>query len=71
MVFQSSGSSGDPRLYCPRCGERIGIYEQLGLEQPDGTVCPSSYLNLNSDQLDAGIRLWHWHCVAPVPIPDS
>ncbi len=53
-----------PRPSCARCGEAIGVYERLGVEQSDGNVRVSSYLNLDSDELDAGLRLWHWHCLA-------
>jgi hypothetical protein len=61
---ETSGFSTDPPPFCARCGERIGIYERLGVEQAGGKVRSSSYLNLVSDERDGGLCLWHWQCLA-------
>jgi hypothetical protein len=52
----------NPAIRCAHCGERIGVYELLRVEQPDGTVGSSSYLNLTPIELHRSPRVWHWQC---------
>jgi hypothetical protein len=59
------------RVWCTRCGERIGIYEPLWSEFPDGTLHPSSYLNLSHEQRRGDSRLWHLGCLAPDAVPPA
>jgi hypothetical protein len=54
-----------PPLLCARCGERIGVYEPLWLERGDGSLCSSSYLNLDQHEWHERSRLWHHGCLAP------
>jgi hypothetical protein len=51
------------------CGDRIGVYEPLWLELPDGDVHRSSYLNLGDYPAHDEARLWHIDCLIPVGIP--
>ena len=57
--------SGDENSFitCAHCGERIGVYEPLHMERPDGGVFRTSYLNLTSEELRARPRLWHLWCL--------
>lgn len=57
---------GNSSITCAHCGQRIGVYEPLRVEQPDGNVGASSYLNLSPDELEIGPRLWHTWCFADV-----
>lgn len=52
-------------LVCARCGDRIGVYEPLWAELPDGALHPSSYLNLPTRELHHESRFWHLGCLAP------
>jgi hypothetical protein len=54
----------NPSITCAHCGERIGVYEPMRVERPDGTVDSSSYLNLTVAQLQRIPRLWHSWCFA-------
>lgn len=53
-------------ITCAHCGQRIGAYEPLRIEQPDGSVGESSYLNLAPWELETRPRLWHPWCFADV-----
>jgi hypothetical protein len=53
-----------PAITCTHCGERIGVYEPIRVEQADGSVGSSSYLNLTGAQLHGRPRLWHPWCFA-------
>jgi len=55
----------EPFLLCAGCGDRIGIYELLWCELPDGTLGSSSYLNLGCEQRRGRSRCWHLGCLAP------
>jgi hypothetical protein len=60
-------SNGENRpITCAHCDERIGVYEPLRVEHPDGRVGSSSYLNLTAAQLHERPRLWHSWCFADV-----
>ena len=59
----------EPFLLCAGCGERIGIYEPLWCELPDGTLGSSSYLNLSCEQRRGRSRFWHLGCLAPDAVP--
>jgi hypothetical protein len=54
--------SVDSRPVCARCGDHIGVYEPIWLEQPDGTRVRSGLLALEDAPL-AG-RLFHSGCLA-------
>ena len=56
--------SEQPSIKCDHCGERIGVYEPMRVEQPDGTVGSSSYLNMTGAELRVRPRLWHLCCFA-------
>ena len=51
------------------CGDRIGVYEPIWLERPDGSLHRSSYLNLGEHLGHEEVRLWHSDCLIPAPIP--
>lgn len=53
-------------LTCAHCGDRIGVYEHAWLEQADGILRASSFLNLGRE--GAGGRLFHLGCLAPETI---
>ena len=55
----------DPQVrHCAGCGERVGAYEPLWQEQPDGTFLLTSLLNLNEHQQDGRQpRLFHNGCL--------
>jgi hypothetical protein len=55
-------NSLDSRPLCARCGDRIGVYEPIWLEQPDGTRVRSGLLALGEAPLDG--RLFHSDCLA-------
>lgn len=56
-------STGEnPSITCAHCGDCIGVYEPLRVEQSDGTVGLSSYLNLIVPQDHERPRLWHLWC---------
>jgi hypothetical protein len=59
----------EPFLLCAACGDRIGMYEPLWCELPDGTLGLSSYLNLSCEQRRGRSRLWHLGCLAPDAVP--
>jgi hypothetical protein len=52
-------------LICPRCHDRIGIYEPLWLCDHDGTFRRSSYLNLAKHPQRDPTRYWHFYCLHP------
>jgi len=61
-----------PKLLCARCRDRIGVHEPLWLELADGTLCSSSYLNLDRHEWHERSRLWHHGCLAPGgPLPEA
>jgi hypothetical protein len=59
-------------LHCAMCGDRIGVYEPIWLELPDGSVHRSSYLNLGDNPGYDPSRLWHHDCLIreAAPQPD-
>ena len=55
-----------PNALCAHCGERIGVYERIWLEQADGAVRLSSVLAmLEGPAAPDGEPLWHFDCLAP------
>ena len=51
--------------YCAGCGERIGVYEPLRLEQPGGRLISTSLLKLDEDSEDGReLQLFHDECRA-------
>jgi hypothetical protein len=57
--------AADLPRHCAGCGERIGVYEPLWLEQPDGTFSRTSLLNVSEHQQDGRqLRLFHSGCLA-------
>ena len=59
----------EPFLLCAGCGDRIGMYEPLWCELPDGALGSSSYLNLSCEQRRGRSRFWHLGCLAPDAVP--
>jgi hypothetical protein len=49
--------------HCAACGSRIGVYEPVWVEHPDGRMIRSSYLNLDAVTRRRGWRFWHNGCV--------
>jgi hypothetical protein len=49
------------RPVCAHCGDRIGVYEPIWLEQPDGTRVRSGLLELGDAPPDG--RLFHSACL--------
>jgi hypothetical protein len=49
---------------CSVCGNRIGIYEPVLIERPEGLI-RSSYLNLDQRLRGVASRLVHEECVIP------
>ncbi|HYB30091.1 MAG TPA: hypothetical protein VEF89_26020 [Solirubrobacteraceae bacterium] len=54
-------------LRCAMCRDRIGVYEPIWLELPDGNVHRSSYLNLGDHPGYDESQLWHLDCLIPRP----
>jgi len=50
--------------FCAVCGDRVGIYETVFVEHPEGTMC-SSYLNLDPATRHAPWRFLHFGCAVP------
>ncbi len=48
---------------CAACGDRIGVYERVHREDPDGTLTPTSLLADGSDGRVAR-RYFHIDCAA-------
>lgn len=51
-------------LECARCGERIGAYEPLWLQRPDGRFLATGLTRI-TEQVREGGRLFHRGCAAP------
>ena len=51
------------RVHCAGCGEVVGLYEPAWVERADGTLHPSSLLNLDAQERREAIRVWHAGCV--------
>jgi hypothetical protein len=52
-----------PRLSCSGCGDVIGVYEPAWVEAADGSLHPSSLLNLDETLRRTSRRIWHGACV--------
>jgi hypothetical protein len=67
----SAESSEDnwPFLHCDRCGDRIGVYERMWWQKPDGSVVPSAFLPMRSSREFDGdsSRCFHADCLVPEP----
>ena len=64
----------NPFQVCTRCRDRIGVFEPLWVELADGTISPSSCLNLGQHLRNEERRLarfWHAACLAPDAIPTA
>ncbi len=62
----------NPFLVCMRCRDRIGVFEPLWVKLADGTIHPSSFLNLGQHlqhEECRQARFWHAGCLAPDAIP--
>jgi hypothetical protein len=52
------------------CGDRIGVYEPIWLELPDGSIHSTSLLVLRRDGGEPGGGIYYQHsCLAPDRIP--
>ncbi len=56
------------RASCPRCGERIGVYEPTIVVEPDGHTRLSSLAH-EPDLLDTPDRIFHQRCGTPTIDP--
>jgi hypothetical protein len=59
-----NGEVDDPFLHCAYCAGRIGVYEQLWMQLPDGMLKASSFPNLTEEQRRNG-KFFHVGCPAP------
>jgi hypothetical protein len=62
-VRAMTGTDTKPPPRCAGCGDRIGVYEPLWIEDADGALVPASLLNLDDGQRARAIALWHLGCV--------
>ena len=53
---------------CAVCGDRVGIYETVVIERPEGTT-RASYLNLSGEVRDGPWRFLHSECTMPDDLP--
>jgi hypothetical protein len=54
---------------CAACGDRIGVYEPLFWQRPDGIVISSSLLRMRDDPAFApDAVLWHDTCPNPADV---
>lgn len=51
-----------PLPVCAACGDRVGVYEPLWLQHPDGSVVSSALLELEVRHADG--RIFHSACLA-------
>ena len=57
---------------CAHCGDRIGIYEPMWMQQADGTLANTTVLNLEDGLWqEQSARFFHVGCLAPDEIPHS
>jgi hypothetical protein len=63
------GGNGTTRWRCAACGEVIGVYERVWLEDPDGRLAATSLLNLGADVAPGAVRLLHSGCIRPAEPP--
>lgn len=57
---------------CVRCGDRIGVYEPIWWEQPDGRLEACGVLALRERGVDPlTARLLHLGCLAPDAAPSA
>jgi hypothetical protein len=56
------------RPVCPLCGDRIGVYEPIWLERPDGTLVRSGLLALKDTRADG--RIFHSGCLSCTELAD-
>jgi len=59
------------RGICSGCGDVVGLYEPAWIEFEDGTLHPSSLLNLDRDARTRARRIWHAGCVIDESPPPS
>jgi hypothetical protein len=52
-----------PTLLCAGCGAPVGVYEPVWLEHADGSLHPSSELNLDAQARRQAVRAWHAGCL--------
>jgi hypothetical protein len=48
---------------CASCGDVIGVYERIWVTRPDGTLRATSLLNLDDEERETPIRVWHANCL--------
>lgn len=65
--------SSNTNPVCATCGDRIGVYEPIWIEQTDGTLTTTGLLEMSqhSDGEPHAVRLYHFGCLAPNRIPDQ
>ena len=52
---------------CAGCGEPVGVLEAAWLEGPDGTLRPSSVLNMDAAARAGASRVYHAGCLTLAP----
>jgi hypothetical protein len=59
-------------LLCAACGDRIGVYERVGWQQPDGTMVftGSRVVEEHRGNVDGPSRVYHVACAAPALVSD-
>jgi hypothetical protein len=50
------------RLLCASCGDVIGVYERIWVQRPNGTLSATSLLNLDDEERETAVRIWHATC---------
>jgi hypothetical protein len=54
-------------LFCASCGDVVGVYERIWVERPNGTLSATSLLNLDDEEREAAVRVWHAQCHLAAP----
>ena len=57
-------------ILCDGCGDRIGVYERIQWQRPDGSVvvCASrAARDQDADEPSEGSRVFHLTCPVPEP----
>jgi hypothetical protein len=61
-----------PRPVCAGCGDRVGVYEPIWLETPDGGVHHTSLLALSGEDSTSPARVYyHLGCLPTDLVPEA
>jgi hypothetical protein len=59
--------SNDAPILCTTCGDRIGIYEPVWLEEPNGALTRTGLLKIKQAYSEPHrLRLHHLNCRSPL-----